>query len=86
MEADAPMQALVGLDGQEVLVQARDAPIDLVRLPDELGGYTVRVQGQGVAECPGCESKHMVRVLVLPEGRFVAECKEKGFLWCTTSG
>ena len=59
-----------------------DVVPDTVRLPDELGGHTVRVTGAHAVPCPSpsCPD-HQVRHLTLSNGLGVAECATAGFLW-----
>lgn len=54
---------------------------DWVRLPAELGGATLRVQGHHRGACPACEACPDCAHLTLAEGYGVAECVSHGFLW-----
>lgn len=52
-----------------------------VRLPEELGGTTLRVEKSFVAACPAAEVCADCRHLHLANRYGVAECLSHGFLW-----
>lgn len=55
---------------------------DWVRLPPELGGTQVKVEGAHDAPCPKCRAPEPVRHLALAGGVQVAECTGPcGFVW-----
>lgn len=54
---------------------------DWVRLPEELGGTTLRVQGHFRGACPAAEACPDCAHLTLAEGYGVAECVSHGFMW-----
>jgi hypothetical protein len=58
-----------------------DTVPDWVQVPDELGGSQVKVLRAEAGSCPGCDSAHVVRHLVLDSPLGVAECRDRGFLW-----
>ena len=73
--SDDPTMLLVG-----------DGPPDWVRLPPELGGARVKVEGSHTAPCPMCDGGPHVRHLELPDGYGVAECPIHGFAWYRRKG
>ncbi len=52
---------------------------DWVKLPPELGGYTVAVLSTFINHCPKCSRQ--VKHLELENNYFVSECPEHKYLW-----
>jgi hypothetical protein len=71
---------LQGDDDPAMLIVGADVP-DWVRLPSELGGAQLRVEGAHAAPCPRCRAPEPVRHLVLADLYGVAECPACAFVW-----
>jgi hypothetical protein len=72
--------AAQGVDDPTMLLLGDGAP-DWVRLPPELGGTQLKVQGAHAAPCPMCKGGSDVRHLELEGNYGVAECPRHGFVW-----
>jgi hypothetical protein len=63
------------------MLMVGDVIPDWVRLPAELGGERVRVEGAKTAPCPMCRNHVEVRHLRVTGNLGVAECRQHGFVW-----
>lgn len=70
----------VSIDDPSMVLIGDQTP-DWVRLPDELGGATLRVLDSIRAECPMCEDGVPTRHLHCHDHFGVAECERHGFVW-----
>ena len=68
-------------DPTELLMASADAMPDWVKLPDEIGGQTLKPVRQFGQECPMCANGKLVRHMECTEGYYVAECPRHGFVW-----
>lgn len=79
-ERHAGEMASRGVTDPSSFIIGADVP-DWVRMPAELGGAKVKVEGAVKARCV-CSRDHDVRHIVLADSEVhVAECPIKGFLW-----
>lgn len=69
-----------GIEDETMVLVGSVVP-DWVRLPAELGGARVPVEGASLAPCPMCGGGPDVQHLGVEGNLGVAECRHHGFVW-----